>query len=188
ADMELAQFEPDGRYRHGPGGIRVHPETAQTCVAGLYAAGDAAMESHSLAGALVSGQRAGLHAGRYAGEHPWIPLSLVQIEEAGKDVLRPLSSRSGGESPYTLLHELQACMQAHVGPVRSVQGLTAAQSAVAALKERAGRLAAHGPREWNPAWHLSLELDSLLLASEATVRSALARLAETTHLRDAAHG
>ncbi|MGE5640239.1 MAG: FAD-binding protein, partial [Clostridia bacterium] len=39
ADMELAQFEPDGRYRHGPGGIRVHPETAQTCVAGLYAAG-----------------------------------------------------------------------------------------------------------------------------------------------------
>ncbi len=201
ADMDLVEFEPDGRCRAGLGGIRVHPDTAQSRVPGVYAAGDAAAGLHGSAGglsaALVFGRRAGVHAAQHASQYPRMPVSVGQVVEAAKDLLRPFARRSDGESPYAVLDDLQDCMDANVGPTRTVASLAVAREAIEALQDRTERLAVRGPREWNPAWHLALDLRSLLVASERTVLAALKQLspsqdgreeAGTADLRSTAHG
>ena len=44
-----------------------------------------------------------------------------------------------------------------------------------ALKERAGRVAVPGNREYNPGWHTALDVDNLLTVSEAIARAAIER-------------
>jgi succinate dehydrogenase / fumarate reductase flavoprotein subunit len=43
------------------------------------------------------------------------------------------------------------------------------------LKQRLGRVRADGGREFNPAWHLALDLHSMLSVSEAVTLGALER-------------
>ena len=144
-------------------GVRVNAATAATRVPGLYAAGDAAAGSHMLSDALVSGRKAGEHAAAYARTHSRTLLSVGQIERAASELLRPLQKQAQ-DSPYALLADLQDCM--HAGGLERV----------AELKQRAERLTIAGPRAWNPAWLLALELRSLLIAAEATMIAALERL------------
>jgi succinate dehydrogenase / fumarate reductase flavoprotein subunit len=43
------------------------------------------------------------------------------------------------------------------------------------LKARAARMGVEGHRQYNPGWHLALDLHNMLLVSEAIARAALAR-------------
>jgi succinate dehydrogenase/fumarate reductase flavoprotein subunit len=177
SDMGRIHYERDGACRHGLGGVRVDATSAASRVPGLFAAGDAAASMHGarvLAGALASGYRAGIHASAHAQARSSRLISVAQIEKAAADLLRPLAV-SGGESPYALLRELQDCMHDHVGPLRSVRGLEVALEKIAGLKARAAALATPGPRTWNPAWQLALEMRSLILAAEATARADLSQ-------------
>src|SRR4029079_1759585 len=101
------------------GGVRVDPDSTQTTVAGLCAAGEAAAGMHganrlggnSLSDLLVFGRRAGLYAAEYAKRLPRMPMvDEEQASQLERDIVSPLERREG-ENAYTLHAELQDTMQ-----------------------------------------------------------------------------
>jgi len=165
------------------GGVRVDAETTAATVPGLFAAGELAAGLHganrlggnSLSDILVFGRRAGLHAAQYAKAlTPPAAPSAEQIDDAARDLLAPFTA-SGGESPFALQAELQETMQEHVGIYRDEAGMREALRQIDALKLRARRVRAEGPREYNPGWHAARDLYSMLSVAEAVTRAALER-------------
>ncbi|MBI3939464.1 MAG: fumarate reductase/succinate dehydrogenase flavoprotein subunit [Acidobacteria bacterium] len=165
------------------GGVRVHPDTAAATVPGLFAAGEVAGGMHganrlggnSLSDLLVFGRRAGLGAAEYArGFTGVINVGMDQVEAIAQEALRPFEN-TGEESPYVVQQELQECMQSLVGIIRTEAELRNAQEKIAALKERTRRVRVEGHRQYNPGWHLALDLKSLLAVSECIAASALER-------------
>ena len=53
--------------------------------------------------------------------------------------------------------------------------MAAALDGIAKLRGRAASVSVSGNREFNPGWHLALDLSNLLTVAEAIVRSALER-------------
>ena len=187
--LELADVDiTKGPMEVGPtchymmGGIRVDAETAQSSVAGLFAAGEAAVGLHganrlggnSLSDLLVFGRRAGLAAAEYAKGSEMPEIDSSQIEDAVKEMLAPFE-RSDGESPYSIHEDLQGTMQSLVGIFRNEEDLQRALSEIETLNARAARVRVEGSRLFNPGWHLVRDLQSMLTVSEAVTRSALAR-------------
>jgi succinate dehydrogenase / fumarate reductase flavoprotein subunit len=164
------------------GGIRVDAETAESTLPGLFAAGEAAAGLHganrlggnSLSDLLVFGRRAGLAAANYAKKTPAVNVDPAQVSEAEREMLAPFDN-SDGENPYTVHRDLQQVMQNLVGIFRTEEDLQKALSELANLKQRAKRLRVEGSRLFNPGWHLSRDLKSMLMVSEAVTRSAIAR-------------
>ena len=66
-------------------------------------------------------------------------------------------------------------MQNLVGIFRVEEDMTKAMSELEKLKARAARVRVEGSRLFNPGWHLSKDLKSMLTVSEAVTRSAMAR-------------
>jgi succinate dehydrogenase / fumarate reductase flavoprotein subunit len=66
-------------------------------------------------------------------------------------------------------------MQGLVGIIRTESELQEALERIQALKERAKRTFVEGNRQYNPGWHLAMDLRSLLLVSEAITLAALER-------------
>jgi succinate dehydrogenase / fumarate reductase flavoprotein subunit len=83
--------------------------------------------------------------------------------------------RGEGENPYTVHRDLQEAMQNLVGIFRVEEDMTKAMSELEKLKARAARVRVEGSRLFNPGWHLSRDLKSMLTVSEAVTRSAMAR-------------
>jgi succinate dehydrogenase / fumarate reductase flavoprotein subunit len=83
--------------------------------------------------------------------------------------------RSEGEFPYEIHRELQEFMQSLVGIFRREADLQKALVELDKLKPRVERVRADGSRMFNPGWHLTRDLRSMVLISEAVTRSALAR-------------
>ncbi len=165
------------------GGIRVNADTTATCVPGLFAAGEVAGGMHganrlggnSLSDLIVFGRRAGLHAAEYAKSSKGTPgVDAGQAEAAARAVRMPFEN-AGNENPYTIHADLQECMQSLVGIIRNEGELRKALEEIAALKLRLGRVRVSGGREFNPAWHLALDLYSMLSVSEAVTLGALER-------------
>ncbi|WP_407550115.1 fumarate reductase/succinate dehydrogenase flavoprotein subunit [Streptomyces sp. Pv4-95] len=177
------------------GGVEVDPDTAAaTGVPGLFAAGEVAGGMHgsnrlggnSLSDLLVFGRRAGLHAAGYAAAAADRPaVDPLQIDAAEAEALRPFSAedarqdagRDAGpaENPYTLHQELQQAMNDLVGIIRKGGEMAEALDRLADLRVRARRAGVEGHRQYNPGWHLSLDLRNMLLVSECVARAALER-------------
>ncbi len=188
--MELADVDiTKGPMEVGPtthytmGGLRVDPESQQTNIPGLFAAGEVAAGMHggnrlggnSLSDLLVFGRRAGLGAAEFAKATKQFPrISDVDVEKAVAEVSEPFE-RDKGESPYAVHRDLQDLMQNKVGIIRKESELTEAVSELQVLKERARVCSVEGSRQFNPGWHLALDLRSMLIASEAAARCALQR-------------
>jgi succinate dehydrogenase flavoprotein subunit len=166
------------------GGIRVDPDTQAATVPGLFAAGEAAGGMHganrlggnSLSDLLVFG----LRAGRYAAEHAATvatgpAVDPEQVAAAEREALAPFERADGGVNPYTVQLELQDCMQELVGIIRTEGELKSALERIAALKERAAQVGVEGHRQYNPGWHLALDLRSLLTVSECVALAAIER-------------
>jgi succinate dehydrogenase / fumarate reductase flavoprotein subunit len=66
-------------------------------------------------------------------------------------------------------------MQALVGIIRTEGELRKALEEIAVFKQRLARVKVDGGREFNPGWHLALDLYSMLSVSEATTLGAIAR-------------
>jgi succinate dehydrogenase / fumarate reductase flavoprotein subunit len=66
-------------------------------------------------------------------------------------------------------------MQSLVGIFRVKEDLDRALRQIVAIRARAGRLCATGPRTFNPGWNLVFELHNLIDVAEAITRSALER-------------
>ncbi|HJW35045.1 MAG TPA: FAD-binding protein, partial [Actinomycetes bacterium] len=186
ADVDITRepMEVGPTCHYVMGGIRVDPDTQAATVPGLFAAGEAAGGMHganrlggnSLSDLLVFG----LRAGRFAAEHAAAvttsaAVDPAQVEAAEREALAPFERAGGGVNPYTLQQELQDCMQELVGIIRTEDELKRALERIAALKERAAGVGVEGHRQYNPGWHLALDLRSLLVVSECVAMAALER-------------
>ncbi|MBI4545292.1 MAG: fumarate reductase/succinate dehydrogenase flavoprotein subunit [Gemmatimonadetes bacterium] len=165
------------------GGIKVDPETQESTVPGLFAAGEVAAGLHganrlggnSLSDLLVFGQRAGLSAAEFARRHADLPrVAESEVQEAIQQAVAPFE-REKGENPFVLMEELQELMQQKVGILRTRAGLESALEAIGALRQRLDRARVTGNRDYNPGWHTWIDLHSMLTFSEAVVRGALER-------------
>ena len=181
-DITKSPMEVGPTCHYMMGGIRVDAETAESTVPGLFAAGEAAAGLHganrlggnSLSDLLVFGRRAGLAAAQHA-KHVSAPsIDSSQIERAERELLAPFSN-TGSESPYAVHRDLQEVMQNLVGIFRTEEDLKKALVELEKLKARAAKASVEGSRIFNPGWHLSCDLKSMLTVSEAVTLSALAR-------------
>ncbi|HXR42624.1 MAG TPA: fumarate reductase/succinate dehydrogenase flavoprotein subunit [Acidothermaceae bacterium] len=166
------------------GGVEVDPDTQMSKVPGLYAAGEVAGGMHganrlggnSLGDLLVFGKRAGEDAAAYAARvvssRPKIAEESVTAAE--KSALAPFE-REGGENPYTVQRDLQETMHNLVGIIRTADEVTQALSRIEEFKGRVANLSVEGHRQYNPGWHLSIDLKNMLLVSECIARAALDR-------------
>jgi len=164
------------------GGVEVDPDTAESKVAGLFAAGEVAGGMHgsnrlggnSLSDLLVFGRRAGVAAAARARSTRPRTLSLDDLADAAKEALAPFE-REGGENPYAVQHDLQDTMHELVGIIRTEDEMRRALEAVAALGSRVDALSVDGHRQYNPGWHLALDLRNMLLVAQCIARAALER-------------
>ena len=181
-DITTGPMEVGPTCHYMMGGIRVEAETGQSTVPGLFAAGEAAAGLHgsnrlggnSLSDLLVFGKRAGNAAADYAKSVQSGALDSAQLQDAEREMLRPFE-RTDGEFPYEIHRDLQDFMQSLVGIFRTEEDLQKALGELEKLKPRLQRMRADGSRMFNPGWHLTRDLRSMVLVSEAVTRSALAR-------------
>ena len=185
ADVDITKepMEVGPTCHYMMGGVRVDAETQGSTVPGLFAAGEVAGGMHganrlggnSLSDLLVFGRRAGRYAAEYAAGLTARPTAdTSQLGELARHALRPFDG-AGTENPYTIQQDLQDCMQALVGIIRIEDELTKALEELAVLRERATRVRVEGHRQYNPGWHLALDLDPLLAVSECITRAAFER-------------
>jgi succinate dehydrogenase / fumarate reductase flavoprotein subunit len=182
-DITREPMEVYPTCHYSMGGIHVDAETAASTVPGLFAAGEVAGGLHganrlggnSLSDLLVFGRRAGLHAARYAGAQTHRPApDQTQIEDAARALQAPLR-RDGRENPYDIQHALQESMQDLVGIYRDEAGLKKALDEIAVLKRRLQQVGVRGGPAYNPAYHTSQDLYSMLTVAEVVTLSALER-------------
>ncbi|MFC0599740.1 fumarate reductase/succinate dehydrogenase flavoprotein subunit [Streptomyces palmae] len=209
-DITAEPMEVGPTCHYVMGGVGVDPDTAAALgVPGLFAAGEVAGGMHgsnrlggnSLSDLLVFGRRAGLHAARYAARHTADGTRPVpeeaQLERAAAEALRPFAAESAGaaeprgadagpvENPYALHQELQQTMNDLVGIIRRAEEMEEALRRLAGLRVRARRIGVEGHRQFNPGWHLALDLRNMLLVSECVARAALERVeSRGGHTRD----
>jgi len=169
--MEVA---PTAHYSMG--GVRVEPSTHATEVPGLFAAGEVTAGVHganrlggnSLAEIVVFGRIAAASA------HRWLEANRARgVDERMLAVRRERLARLGtldGAAQRALIDELQQAMWLHAGVVRSGADLEQGLAILDGIHARADATSA-GPGDLAAA----LDLRSMLLAAEATVRSALLR-------------
>jgi len=171
------------------GGVEVDPDTAAARgVPGLFAAGEVSGGMHgsnrlggnSLSDLLVFGRRAGVGAAEYV---RGLGDAVPEIQDGALDVaaaealapFQPAADGGIGENPYTIHRELQQVMNDLVGIIRKEDEVQRALDAIDALKARVPAVSVEGHRQFNPGWHLALDLRNLLLVSECVARAALAR-------------
>ncbi|MGV9696183.1 fumarate reductase/succinate dehydrogenase flavoprotein subunit [Streptomyces sp. NPDC003470] len=192
-DITAEPMEVGPTCHYVMGGVAVDSDTAAARgVPGLYAAGEVAGGMHgsnrlggnSLSDLLVFGRRAGRHAAEYAagqeaGARPRVDDG--EVDAAAAEALRPFSAETEGpddgppENPYTLHQELQQTMNDLVGIIRREPEMKQALEKLAELRVRACRAGVEGHRQFNPGWHLALDLRNMLLVSECVARAALER-------------
>ncbi|MHA7959672.1 fumarate reductase/succinate dehydrogenase flavoprotein subunit [Streptomyces sp. L500] len=189
-DITAEPMEVGPTCHYVMGGVEVEPDTAAAVgVPGLFAAGEVAGGMHgsnrlggnSLSDLLVFGRRAGLYAARYAAAFATEAAPVVadaDVELAEAEALRPFGAEApdgAAENPYTLHQELQQGMSDLVGIIRRSGEMEEALHRLSGLRARARRAGVEGHRQFNPGWHLALDLRNMLLVSECVARAALER-------------
>ncbi|MEU9863321.1 fumarate reductase/succinate dehydrogenase flavoprotein subunit [Streptomyces sp. NPDC047971] len=185
-DITAEAMEVGPTCHYVMGGIAVDSDTAATVgVPGLFAAGEVAGGMHgsnrlggnSLSDLLVFGRRAGWHAAEYAAGAARAGVSDAGVEAAAAEALAPFGAAEepSAENPYTLHQELQQTMNDLVGIIRREGEMAEALERISELRVRARRAGVEGHRQFNPGWHLALDLRNMLLVSECVARAALER-------------
>ena len=185
ADVDITKepMEVGPTCHYQMGGLRVDADTAATTVPGLFAAGECAAGLHganrlggnSLSDLVVFGRRAGLYAAEYARAHPGpVTVDAGEVEATARALVAPFEA-VGGENPYAIHADLEECMQNLVGIIRTETELLRALDGIAQLRRRLARVSVQGNRQYNPGWHLALDLHNMLTIAEAVTRSAIER-------------
>jgi succinate dehydrogenase / fumarate reductase flavoprotein subunit len=184
-DITAEPMEVGPTCHYVMGGVEVDADTAESIVTGLYAAGEVAGGMHgsnrlggnSLSDLLVFGRRAGHNAAyaahRLKDRRPQI--DEADVRRAAEAALAPFEIEEGAENPYTIQKDLQDTMQRLVGIIRKEEELQESLVEIEKLKERAKRLAVEGHRQYNPGWHLAIDLTNQLIVSECIAKAALER-------------
>ena len=178
---EAMEVGPTTHYMMG--GIRVDADTQMSTVPGLFAAGEAAAGLHganrlggnSLSDLLVFGKRAGEFAAKFAKENrQGINIDEREIVSFARKVLEPFE-RTVGDNPFQVQYDLQEMMQDLVGIVRKDEELKKALEELKKLGERSNKVKVIGNREYNNGWHTALDLQNLMIVSEAITLAAIER-------------
>ena len=187
ADVDITKepMEVGPTCHYVMGGVEVDPDTAAAArVPGLFAAGEVAGGMHganrlggnSLSDLLVFGRRAGIGAAAYVrgldGRYPVAADGMIATATA--TALLPFRTEDG-ENPYTVHQELQQTMNDLVGIIRKAPEVQQALDRLGHFRQRARKVGVEGHRQFNPGWHLALDLQNMVLVSECIARSALAR-------------
>ncbi|MEP6815905.1 MAG: fumarate reductase/succinate dehydrogenase flavoprotein subunit, partial [Marmoricola sp.] len=178
------------------GGVEVDADTELSGVTGLYAVGECSGGMHgsnrlggnSLSDLLVFGRRAGESAASYVsslgGSDRDVVVAQADVKAAEQRALSPFDpstgsglgeTRENNENPYTIQQDLQQSMNDLVGIIRTAEELTRSLAEIERLKERAGHLLVEGHRQYNPGWHLAIDLRNMLIVSECVAKAALER-------------
>ena len=188
ADVDITKepMEVGPTCHYVMGGVEVDPDTAMSTVPGLFAAGEVAGGMHgsnrlggnSLSDLLVFGRRAGLGAAEYVeglgGVRPAVLLD--DLASAQERALLPFSTAAeGGENPFKVQLELQKTMHELVGIIRSEDEMRLALKKLEDIATRTRTVSVTGHREFNPGWHLALDLRNMLLVSLCVGMAALER-------------
>ena len=192
-DITAEPMEVGPTCHYVMGGVAVAPDTEESSVPGLYAAGEVAGGMHganrlggnSLSDLLVFGRRAGLNAAYAVIRMRSRPtVSDADVRAAAEAAVAPFADE-GGENPYTVQHDLQDVMHNLVGIIRTSEEMEQALKSISDLRERAAKATVEGHRQYNPGWHLALDLHNMLLVSECIARAALERTeSRGGHTRD----
>ncbi|HZA87467.1 MAG TPA: fumarate reductase/succinate dehydrogenase flavoprotein subunit, partial [Acidimicrobiales bacterium] len=192
-DITAEPMEVGPTCHYVMGGVAVAPDTEESSVPGLYAAGEVAGGMHganrlggnSLSDLLVFGRRAGLNAAYAVIRMRSRPtVSDADVRAAAEAAVAPFADE-GGENPYTVQQDLQDVMHNLVGIIRTSEEMERALKSISDLRERAAKATVEGHRQYNPGWHLALDLHNMLLVSECIARAALERTeSRGGHTRD----
>ncbi|WP_040784950.1 fumarate reductase/succinate dehydrogenase flavoprotein subunit [Nocardia pneumoniae] len=198
ADVDITKepMEVGPTCHYVMGGVEVDPDTGAATVPGLFAAGECSGGMHgsnrlggnSLSDLLVFGRRAGLGAAAYVeglADRPSV--SEDDVSKAAKAALAPFDppTDGNGENPYTLHTDLQQSMNDLVGIIRKEHEVRQAIEKLAELRDRFRHVTVEGHRQFNPGWHLALDLQNMLLVSECVAQAALLRTeSRGGHTRD----
>jgi succinate dehydrogenase / fumarate reductase flavoprotein subunit len=186
ADVDITKepMEVGPTCHYVMGGVEVDPDTQETKVPGLFAAGEVSGGLHgsnrlggnSLSDLLVFGRRAGLFAAEYVDRlgdaRPKVTESM--IVDAENEALAPFHVE-GGENPYSVHSDLQQTMNDLVGIIRTGDEMREALDKIQTYKERVANAGVQGGRAFNPGWHLAIDLKNMLLVAEAVAKAALER-------------
>jgi len=189
ADVDITKepMEVGPTCHYVMGGIEVDPDTTSSVVPGLFAAGECSGGMHgsnrlggnSLSDLIVFGRRAGMGAASYVESLTDRPkVSDSDVDAAAHMAVAPFDPPADGvqaENPYTLHSELQQSMNDLVGIIRKAHEIEQALEKLADLKQRISNVMVEGHRQYNPGWHLAVDLRNMLMVSEAVAKAALAR-------------
>ncbi len=186
ADVDITKepMEVGPAQHYVMGGVEVDPDTGESSVPGLFAAGEVSGGMHgsnrlggnSLSDLLVFGRRSGMGAAQYLdalGDKRPVP-GDGEIAAAQAEAMAPFE-RTVGENPYTVHSEVQDTMSSLVGIIRKEEEIKAALAELDKLRERATLVRAEGGPAYNPGWHLALDLRNIMLMAECVAEAALAR-------------
>ena len=165
------------------GGVKVDPETQETTIPGLYAAGEAATGLHganrlggnSLSDLIVFGKIAGEQAASSASNIQSFPeIDQSEIDEVVEETLAPLY-REGGENPAKVVEDLRKMMQDKVGIIRTRALLEEALSDLDEFEARSMETFGGSGTTYNPGWHQALEIGAMVDVSRMCALAALRR-------------
>jgi succinate dehydrogenase / fumarate reductase flavoprotein subunit len=186
ADVDITKepMEVGPTCHYVMGGVEVDPDTEETKLPGLFAAGEVSGGMHgsnrlggnSLSDLLVFGRRAGLGAAEYVDRMGDARPSVSDeaLAEAEVEALTPFAVEEG-ENPFVIHAELQQTMNDLVGIIRTESEMLEALERLEDLKARAAKAKVTGGRAFNPGWHLAIDLRNMLLVAESVARAALER-------------
>jgi succinate dehydrogenase / fumarate reductase flavoprotein subunit len=177
---EPMEVGPTAHYTMG--GVRVDPETQESRIRGLFAAGECAAGMHganrlggnSLSDLLVFGRIAGHHAAKYAKATQVAALEAGEIESAQREALEPFE-RAEGPNPFLLHEDLKDKMQALVGIIRNENDLNEGLTNIERIRSASEQAKVDGNRHFNASWHQTFDMRNMLIVSEAMARAALNR-------------
>ena len=182
-DITKESMEVGPTAHYVMGGVKVNFDTQETCIEGLFAAGEAATGLHganrlggnSLSDLIVFGKIAGEHAASSAKEiEQFKEIPESEIEEIIKDTLAPLT-RDEGENPASVVSDLRKMMQDKVGIIRTKSLLEEALTDLDNLEERSRVVFGGSGKTYNPGWHQSLEIGAMIDVSRMCTLAALRR-------------
>jgi len=165
------------------GGIRTNIG-AETSVAGLWSAGEAACVSinganrlgaNSTAECLVFGAQAGAGAAKHAMRKPTHDPSQETVHEEEKRLYDEIFHGAGDENPYEIHTHVQTMMDDYAYVYRMGDGLEKALRELRELRRKSYRHVDDQAKEYNTSFVNVLELEAMFDIAEIVLASGLAR-------------
>ena len=192
-DITAEPMEVGPTCHYVMGGVEVDPDTQQSLVPGLYAAGEVSGGMHgsnrlggnSLSDLLVFGARSGISAAAYVkGLDARPAVAEEDVLAAEEAALAPFHIQ-GGENAYSIQNDLQERMNELVGIIRKAEEIEQALHVLQDLRGRIAKVSVDGGRQFNPGWHIALDLRNMMVVSECVAKAALERTeSRGGHTRD----